>query len=136
MMAWFRRHLNWAAVFVPVVSGTISIAIVRIILLVTGMPHVPFPDYPYPFDIQATVAITDVFSIVCFGWILKKKNRSFWYLVFFVPPLVVTLASLLAWVALVSLMTFWLWGWIIVLVLKNKSGQHVGQQPKLCVRSS
>ena len=118
MMEWFRRHLNWTAVFAPLVAGLLGIAIVRTILLATGMLHIPFPGSPYPYDFKAIVALANIMAIICLGWVLKRKNRKLWYLAFLVPPFI---PSSLPVITLAFLMTFWLAGWIIVLALKNNS---------------
>ncbi len=115
-MNWFQRHLNWTAVIVPIMGVLLGILIDKIFLLVTGMPYIPI--IMFSFDAQVVIGIADIFSMIWFRWILKQKNRSWKWLLFFVPPLIPLPYGLFT---LLFLVPFGLIGWIILLKLKNKS---------------
>jgi hypothetical protein len=127
-MGWFLRHLNWTVLFFTICVWVFAWLLVEFILLVTGMVYLPFPGQHYihpspvlvdflPFTFQTIVDMATVFLMPVFFCILKRKNRSWLYLMFFVPPLIPVPYE--AWV-LLFLLPFWLTGWIILLVLRNK----------------
>jgi hypothetical protein len=130
IVGWFNRHLNWTCVFVGICAWVLAWYLVELILFATGMVYLTFPGQPYEapspfsssntitFNIQAMSDIATVISMPIFLWILRKKSRSWKYLLVFVPPLIpAPNAGFVLW----FLVPFWLYGWIILLALRNKS---------------
>jgi hypothetical protein len=144
-VGWFQKHLNWTTVIVTIASNVISNYLVSLFLNIT---HIPFWGTKHPpgtldvmlpafssfaFDMQLLLAT--ILSIIGFIWVLRKKNRRWTYLLFFVAFLVIEIPDFLSYIIklpefidnLVYFypvgMILWLAGWIILLRLKNKSTQ-------------
>jgi hypothetical protein len=133
-MEWFRRHLNWTAVFVAIGSWICGWFLVKFILFITGMVYIPLPGAVYApsppystglnhadFTIQTIVDIAVILSTPVFFWILKRKRRSLWFLLLFMPPLLMSINPL-ASNLFVFVMPFWLAGWIVLVLLKSRPG--------------
>ena len=132
MLKWSEGHLNFTAVFFTVFSWVFGILLVIFALDIAGMKYLPYPGQSYEifspgaivdflptFTFQAMVDVAILISLPVYYWVLKKKKRSIWYLLLFLPPLV---PSGYAGFVLVFQMPFWLIGLILLLALKNKSG--------------
>ncbi len=92
-MNWFRRHLNWTIVLVWVASFPISYVVGTIIQFIN--PYISTGTY---YVIGYT--INGLWLLGIGGWVLRKKNRSLWNLLWLIIPL----------------------GWIVFLLLENRSG--------------
>ena len=133
MMGWFKRHLNWTCVFEGIFTWMLAWFLHELILFFTGMAYLPFPGepyvapdpyasyYPITFDFQTMSYVAFIFSIPVFLWILKQKNRSLLYAMFFMPSLFPIPNA--AGFVFFFLVPFWLTGWILLLALRNKSAQ-------------
>ncbi len=78
--SWFRRHLNWTMVLVFL--GAILINFVAGLIVISVNPFVHYSDLEaLGFVIGLAILIPG------WGWALKKKNRSLWWLLLglFVP---------------------------------------------------
>jgi hypothetical protein len=117
IIQWFRQHLNWAMVLITVGAGLVGYLVISLTLFLTGFSHIPFPNSSNDFSFQAGVDVANAISLPCFGWILKQKNRSLWFISFFIPPFIpYPVASF----TIIVLLPFWLIGFIITLLLNNK----------------
>lgn len=73
---WFERHLNWSCVlgWLVVMVGAFSFGILM------GMLN---PDV----DADAISVVAEVFGLsfmlLVSGWIIRRKNRSLWWLILF-----------------------------------------------------
>lgn len=92
MIGWFRRHLNYVAVFsfialypLGFITGTLVVAI---------NPYMSTGAY---YAIVYIISILWLFGID--GWVLRRKCRSLWNLLWLIIP----------------------FGWIVFLCLENKS---------------
>jgi hypothetical protein len=115
---WYRQHINWTTVIVGVVAWYFAVAIFGIILLITGLPHINYPNSWWRLDFALITDIATALSILGFGWILKQKKRSLWFLCIFIPMFYPITAPLFA---LYFQFPFWLIGFIITISLKKKS---------------
>ena len=130
MMKWCEEHLNFTAVFYSAFAWAFGIILVQFALDITGYDYIPVlgdtysPPNPYStrevftFTYQTMADVAILVSLPVFYWILKKKNRSIWYLLLFLPPLV-PMPS--AGFVLLFQMPFYIIGWIILLLLNNKT---------------
>lgn len=105
-MEWCSRHLNWTVTITAIGAWACSLLLVRFYLFVTGMSYIPFPGADYipsivngtarnyeDFTGQIFVDIAVLVSLPIFIWVLKRKNRSNWYILFFLPPLLMSAGS-------------------------------------------
>ena len=92
-MGWFRRHLTWVAV--------LSFAALYPLGFITGTLTLSINPY---MSTEAYYAIVYIISalwlFVIDGWVLRRKNRSLWNLLWLIIPL----------------------GWIVFIFLENRSG--------------
>jgi len=93
-MKWFKRHLNWVALLSWVAVYPLSYAIGALILSIS--PYMSTGAY---YAIAYLIIAVWLFGIS--GWVLRKKNRGLWHLLWLVIP----------------------FGWIVFLSLENKSGE-------------
>jgi hypothetical protein len=141
-MKWILKHLNWVTVFGTIICWLCSWLIIKIVLRESGMAYIPYPGTPYyPPETHATdypdftrpllIDIAIVMSLPVYILILKKKKRSYIYLLFLLSPLLMSLYSR-AYNALTALFTggLWLAGFIILLILENKSTDVQDTQDK------
>ena len=71
--SWFERHLNWTMVLAWL--GTYPAGFIVGLLMVLGDPTIPED------ELQAIgIVVSLVITIAVGRWVLKKKNRSMWYL--------------------------------------------------------
>ena len=100
---WFERHLNWTAVLTWIALYPIGYLIGIIIRRI--VPSANFLMDEDTFFIVIMIIgfmVTTGWLLPTNGWILKKKNRSFWHLLWpFLP-----------------------FGWIVFLMLENRSTQQ------------
>jgi len=103
-MNWFERHLNWTMVLGLVGGYGISVGVAFIvgIVMVSANPYVSdaaLEDAGYVVGIVVTLVVVGL----VWGWALRKKNRSLWWLLLgmFVP-----------------------FGFIVLLCLENRSGRR------------
>ena len=71
--SWFERHLNWTMVF-GMLGAYLAVFVVDLIIILSD---------PYVSDVALSVIgliITLVVLIPVWGWALRKKNRSLWWL--------------------------------------------------------
>jgi len=100
-MNWFRRHLNWTALFG--LLGGWAIGCMAAFVVANTMtfldPYVSEGAIVAPATVTATVVGLAVFAAT-WGWVLRRKKRSLWWLLLaiFVPL-----------------------GWIAIFVLENRS---------------
>jgi hypothetical protein len=112
-----RKHLNICAVFFSAGSGLVGYLVIKLILICAGLSFIPSPLGLYSFNYQTGIDIAIVVSTPAFAWILKQKNRSLWYICFFLPPLI---PLPLVWLNFVFLLPFWIAGLVILVLLKTK----------------
>ena len=91
-MNWFRRHLNWTIVLAWVSSFPVSYVVGTIIQNIN--PYISTGTY-YALG----YIINGLWLLGIGGWVLRKKNRSLWNLLWLVIP----------------------FGWIVFLGLENRS---------------
>jgi hypothetical protein len=87
-MNWFERHLNWTTLgfFIGSILGFLFF---RVSLSFNSI------DWNYPLDLSFPsilllalfIAIWYILTAIGYGWILFKKNRSLFFLLFFTPAL-------------------------------------------------
>ena len=100
---WFERHLNWTAVLTWIALypiGYFTGVILNMVFIATN----PMMDENTLFNVSLIISfmVSATWLLPTNGWILKKKNRSFWHLLWpFVP-----------------------FGWIVFLMLENRSAQQ------------
>jgi len=101
-MSWFRRHLNWTALLALVLAIAASFVAAFAVGFAMGYadPYVSdeaLEGAGYVVGALATLAVL----APSWGWVLRRKNRSLWWLLLalFVPL-----------------------GWIAMFVLENRSG--------------
>jgi uncharacterized membrane protein len=94
--SWFERHLNWTMVLAWVGAYVVNFIIGFMISLSD-----PYVSYGELFGIGLIIAVAILAPV--WGWALRKKNRSLWWLPLglFVP-----------------------FGFIVLLCLENKSLTH------------
>jgi len=110
-MNWFERHLNWTMVLAWL--GTLPVAFIAgfiiAMVMVSADPYVSEEALDGAGFVTGVI-IALVILIPSWGWVLKKKNRSLWWLLLglFVPL-----------------------GWIVLLCLENR--RHISglQTPEL-----
>ena len=91
-MNWFRRHLNWVAVLSWVALYPLGYITGALILSIS-----PYMSTGVYYSIAYIIVALWLFGID--GWVLRKKNRSLWNLLWLVIP----------------------FGWIVFLGLENRS---------------
>jgi len=92
-MDWFRRHLNWTVVLAWVASFPLSYIVGSLIQSIN--PYISTGTY---YLIGYTIQGLWLLGIA--GWVLRKKNRSLWNLLWLFVP----------------------FGWIVFLCLENRAG--------------
>lgn len=134
-MNWFERHLNWTAVIAPIVFFILGFLTAYIFYFFSPTPI--FVEYP-PADLM--IVLTVAFLLVLSIWILARKQRSIWFLLFFILPLIIFVTlyidnkfyilessgvSDFAYEILLPAGVFlWLSGWVLIILLKNKSAKY------------
>lgn len=128
-MKWFHKHLNLTALITTACAWLFAWGAVKLFLQVTGRYYVPFPGQPYihpdppltdfmSFNFQTVTDVATLCSLPVFYWILRRKNHSFMYLLWFLAALIpVPYEALL----LVFLLPFWLAGLVLLMLLRNKT---------------
>ena len=91
-MNWFRRHLSWVAVLSWVALYPLDYITGALILSIS-----PYMSTGVYYSIVYIVAALWLFGID--GWVLRKKDRSLWNLLWLIVP----------------------FGWIVFLNLENRS---------------
>lgn len=91
-MNWFNRHLNWTALL-SWIALYLLIYLIRTLILHVN-PYIPTSAY---LAILYGVSAAWLFGIG--GWVLRKKNRNLFHLLWLVIP----------------------FGWIVFLSLENKA---------------
>lgn len=91
-MNWFRRHPNWVAVLSWI--ALYPLGYITSLLILSISPYMGTGVY---YSIVYIIAALWLFGID--GWVLRKKNRSLWNLLWLVIP----------------------FGWIVFLCLENRS---------------
>jgi hypothetical protein len=89
---WFRRHLSWTAVLCWIAAYPLGFIVGMLILSVS----------PYMSTTAYYVIVYLIVALWTFGicaWVLREKNRSYWYLLWLVVP----------------------FGWIVFLSLENRA---------------
>jgi len=96
-MNWFQRHLNWTWVIVVLVG---SFVIGLVFGLVVGLenPYALYTSYGALYWLSYLLSL--LLWIIISVWVLRRKNRSLWWLLVFLVPFI---------------------GWIIFLCLENRS---------------
>jgi hypothetical protein len=131
-MKWFNKHLNWITFSYTIFAWAIGILLIEFYLHIKGWEYLPFFGWDYiplnspeidpglflTFTYQAMADVAILISLPVFGWILKKKKRSLWFLLFFLPPLVPVPSVLFV---IIFQMPFYVIGWIILLASNNKT---------------
>lgn len=126
--SWFEKHLNWTVAIIAITAWLVGYAILGLTLLITGLNHVYLQNSSWTFDVQVVVYIANAISILCFGWILKQKKRSLWFLLLFVPPFIpVPIFTF----TIIALIPFWLVGVILLLLLRNNSDKTITKDGSL-----
>jgi Na+/melibiose symporter-like transporter len=139
-MSWFQKHLNLTILLIAVVSiiaGCLLTALFNNIM----NPFFYYPPY-YNGDPSGFVTLgflgivfANVLSIIGFSWVIKKKHQSSMFILFFMFwPVSYLLNFILEalniyldyfFVIIMASLPLWLAGWVILLVLKNKSKPQV-----------
>jgi hypothetical protein len=90
MIAWFEKHLNAAIIYHTAFAWTYSMFITFFLLEITHGTLLPGPPwfYDFSFTLNAIIDMAVFISLPVYYLILKKKNRSIWFLLFFLPSLV------------------------------------------------
>ena len=86
-MNWFERHLNWTTIGVFIGSILVFVFFTRVSLSFNRI------DWNYPLDLSFPsilllalfIAMWLILAAIGYGWILFKKNRSLFFLLFFIP---------------------------------------------------
>jgi hypothetical protein len=140
-MKWISKHLNWTAFFGMLICYALSWLITKLFLVISGLAYIPYPGTTYyppdkylcfdcpDFTARFLIDIFVVFSFPLFTWILRKKNRSYLFILFFLAPLLMSIRST-ATNLIIFLVPIWLAGFIILLKLKNKSTEVQDTQDK------
>jgi hypothetical protein len=95
-MNWFKKHLNWTAVIILFASTALIFLLGLISLGFYAYPHSVELHDPLVNNVLIISFSCCLLAIIGFGWILRQKNRSLLFLLFFVPlisPLVITFQS-------------------------------------------
>jgi hypothetical protein len=118
MIEWFEKHLNAAIVFYTAFAWWFGYSLVMIIGLITGDFSIPGPPWfvEFYFTPNAMADIAIIVSLPVYYLILKKKQRSIWFLLLFLPPLIPVPAP----TVLSFFMPFWLVGFITLLCLESR----------------
>jgi len=85
-MNWFERHLNWTMVLAWVGASVIAFAVALLIL--TANPYVSEDELSAIGFIIALVV-----SLAVGYWVLRKKNRSMWWLLISGSPFFLLLSN-------------------------------------------
>jgi hypothetical protein len=95
-LSWFERHLNWTMVLGMLGAYFAVFIVTLVIILYDPYAYYVSDNVLYVIDLVINLAI----QAPVFGWALRKKNRSLWWLPLglFVP-----------------------FGWIVLLCLENRS---------------
>jgi len=132
-MSWFEKDLNRTVIIATFFAWILGILLVSFSLYIAGWNYLPFPGESYipynphstastyTFTLQAIVDVAIFASLPVYFWVLKKKNRTVWFLLFFLPPLIPT--PILFFLIFFQ-MPFWLAGWMILLGLKAKTAAN------------
>jgi hypothetical protein len=131
MIAWFEKHLDAAMFFYTVFAWLFGIIFILFCLFIAHWNYLPYPGQPYEvfspyervdflptFEIQAVIDIAILVSLPVYYLILKKKQRSIWFLLLFLPPLYPVHYPVMV---IIFLMPFYLAGWITLVLLKDHS---------------
>jgi len=100
---WFERHLNWTAVLTWIALYPIGYFTGVILGMIVSAVN-PLMNEDTLLIVIYTIGfmVSTGWLLPTNGWILKKKNRSFWHLFWpFLP-----------------------FGWIVFLMLENRSAQQ------------
>jgi hypothetical protein len=139
---WVGKHLNWAVLIMTVTVNLFSHYLVALFYLITRIPYWG-PVYPdntldvlgpaftsFYFDME--LLLSSILLILGFSWVLTKKKRNRAFLWFFVAFFVIDLPYFLTYIIEFELPDIWWYlrllsilaffaGWLIVLLLRNKS---------------
>lgn len=135
-MNWFERHLNWTAVIAPIVFSILVFLTIYIFYFFSPTP-MEYMDHP-PVDLM--VLLTIAFLLVLSIWILVRKRRSIWFLLFFFLPLIIlstcyidnkfyifkssSVSDFIYDILFPAGIFLWLSGWVLIILLKNKSVEY------------
>jgi hypothetical protein len=129
-MKCMSRHLNWTALFGTIFCCIFGWSIIKLVLSVSGMAYIPYPGTPYyppktatdypDFTGRLIIDLAIVASLPIYAWILRKKKKSYFYLLFIVSPLLMSFSATGSALALIVI-PIWLIGFFILLALKNES---------------
>ncbi len=103
-MTWFKRHLNWTLVIAAVVTNGLGFA-------------------PGALEADITTSLVMLYAAIAvylatFVWVLVQKGRSLWYISLAFASLFA--GYLLGWVVFFPLIFASVFGFIILLRLKNR----------------
>ena len=100
-MNWFQRHLNWTVVLAWLLAFVVSfiVGLGVFFAIAVAYPYISYETLEGASYLAALVAGLAVL-LPTWGWVLKRKNRSLW------------------WLLLVFLVPF---GWIAMFALENRS---------------
>lgn len=140
MKSWFERHLNWA---IPVIiAGTMGVFTLQLFVSSGWTFSNLYISDEYKlisYNYVVCWIASSFFNIAGFGWVLKHKNRSAWFLLF---AIIVALGMPLAveiymfpnphWYSRFDCLRgstilsfpFYIIGWIVMACLRNRSGQN------------
>jgi hypothetical protein len=111
LMNWAKNHLNWTAVISFFAIGVFLIVLMGFIINPIMGIRFPLPeDQLWKISVSLLSMVVILFALLTLisAWVLKRKNRSLWWLlVLFVPPF---------------------WGFFGLILLKNKS--RIPPQPE------
>ncbi len=124
-MGWFRRHLNLTALIISLIATGLVLLLIQVSF---GFYAVDYLSRLNLAIIFANIGAGLLLAITGFGWVLRRKNRRLYWLLFFAPLLCPLLLPFIPHglsdgtsfaLAFFSCL-FAIPGWIIVLILRTK----------------